>query len=340
MIGVWYSLHPVVGLTRKSDGLSDTWGFADVQAAMAAIPTWIKAHNWTGPGVLPNKVLVSGHSNGGLFTWGSSTIQGLKVNRTRHMVHDYSSPRYRHCSCSHFRIFFDSRYSNLQSLRSRFLTKFLAYVPYHLWHESDPRLTAILQASLVSYRHELLTANLAGKPILQQHGDADDNVPIYHSRRMSLLISQSNWASKYVELSGKGHWFDGVMTTEALQKFYNRSLQDASSSTETLQQFTFVVPSTGNLGSRAGIVVDQLLSPDQLGKIEVTVDRASLEWWFKTSNILRFHFSTDEWDGIQPKYISIDSTPSILVQDSHWLIRQRNGSWKVSPVSRQPTFFG
>ena len=215
------------------------------------------------------------------------------------------------------------------------LIRVSAYVPYNLWHESDPRLGTVVQTSLSSYRHELLAANLVGTPILQQHGRTDDNVPVYHSRRMSLLISQSGWTSKYVELPNKGHWFEGVMTTEALQKFYKFGLRNAEYGLEADQRFTFIVPNTGDMGSRAGIVVDQLLSPDQLGKIVVIVNQNSLEWTLKTSNILRFHFSADEWNGVQPQEISIDSTPSIPVQytvtqTSQWFIKDRNGSWKVS----------
>lgn len=43
----------------------DTWGFADVEAAVAAIAIWIKTIQWKGPNVHMSKWLVSGHSNGG-----------------------------------------------------------------------------------------------------------------------------------------------------------------------------------------------------------------------------------------------------------------------------------
>lgn len=42
-----------------------TWGFADVEAAIAAIPGWIDNIGWVGPGANTNRWLVSGHSNGG-----------------------------------------------------------------------------------------------------------------------------------------------------------------------------------------------------------------------------------------------------------------------------------
>ena len=62
-----------------------------------------------------------------------------------------------------------------------------------------------------SYRHEILLENL-DSPILQQHGSADDNVPVFHSRRLFQLQSQVSLAADktaYVELEGRGHWFDG-----------------------------------------------------------------------------------------------------------------------------------
>ena len=46
---------------------SDQWGFADVEAAVAAIPGWIEAIGWNGPGIDVDRWLVAGHSNGGQF---------------------------------------------------------------------------------------------------------------------------------------------------------------------------------------------------------------------------------------------------------------------------------
>lgn len=45
----------------------DNWGFADVEAAIAAIPLWIDEVQWDGPGAQIDRWLVSGHSNGGKF---------------------------------------------------------------------------------------------------------------------------------------------------------------------------------------------------------------------------------------------------------------------------------
>ena len=44
----------------------DTWGLADVEAAIAAIPLWIESVAWRGPGVDIESWYVVGHSNGGM----------------------------------------------------------------------------------------------------------------------------------------------------------------------------------------------------------------------------------------------------------------------------------
>ena len=45
--------------------VSDTWGLTDVEAALSAIPEWIRRMNWVGPGVEVDEWFVTGHSNGG-----------------------------------------------------------------------------------------------------------------------------------------------------------------------------------------------------------------------------------------------------------------------------------
>lgn len=51
--------------TFSVDARPDTWGFADVEAAINAIPAWIVDIGWKGPSVNVNRWLVVGHSNGG-----------------------------------------------------------------------------------------------------------------------------------------------------------------------------------------------------------------------------------------------------------------------------------
>lgn len=99
------------------------------------------------------------------------------------------------------------------------------YVPYTFWHEADPRITAVLQNALKPYQHELLLPKAQGIPLLIQHGSSDDNVPVFHARRMSQLASQAQVDVEYHELAGMGHWFEGVMTTKPLLTFYDKHLR-------------------------------------------------------------------------------------------------------------------
>ena len=201
----------------------------------------------------------------------------------------------------------------------------------------DPAIAGLLQSALVSYRHELMTGNLAGVPVLQQHGSDDNNVPAYHSRRMNQLTSESGHPSKYIELANKGHWFEGIMETGSLRRFYTDGLNASRSKVDLPLQFTFVVPNSGDMGSRGGIMVDQLSSPDQLGRIDVVRNENSSTWVIKTSNIHRFHFTWKEWNGIRPVFIVVDSCPIFTVHDAarrltQWFIRAPDGLWAVSDL--------
>jgi hypothetical protein len=200
----------------------------------------------------------------------------------------------------------------------------------------EPKVAALIQISLSSYRHELLVDNFMGVPILQQHGRDDDNVPTYHSRRLSQLIFESGLPSQYVELPGKGHWFDGIMTTEPLRRFYNVS-NISGSDTVMPRRFGFAVPSSGDMGSRSGIFVDQLQSPDQLGKIEVSISEDSLTWALNTSNIHRFHFTSTVFRGVLPTSVEIDRQIFSTGQKSRrsWYTQGRTDVWTVG-ISHKP----
>jgi alpha-beta hydrolase superfamily lysophospholipase len=44
----------------------DYWGVADFQAALSAIADWVKQISWDGPAAAIDKLIVVGHSNGGM----------------------------------------------------------------------------------------------------------------------------------------------------------------------------------------------------------------------------------------------------------------------------------
>ena len=48
-----------------TDKAPDTWGFADVEAAVDAVTDWIELLDWKGPSAEVDRWLVTGHSNGG-----------------------------------------------------------------------------------------------------------------------------------------------------------------------------------------------------------------------------------------------------------------------------------
>lgn len=159
-----------------------------------------------------------------------------------------------------------------------------------MWQDSDPIVSSVLQRSRSSYKHELLLENAAGIPIFQQHGSNDDNVPVYHSRLMHELLGRTQWPSQYNELPGKGHWFEGIMTTSSLLDFYEERAISQYRPTVPLS-FIISIPSSGAMGSVYGIYVDQLQSPDMNGKIEVTRDLRNGVWYLQTQNIHRFRLS-------------------------------------------------
>lgn len=220
----------------------------------------------------------------------------------------------------------------MSSTALRALT-FPAYVPYQLWYESDPTITAIVQGSLSDYRHELLLENSRGIPVHQQHGSLDDNVPPRHSRRMSQLLSQIGCASEYTELPAKNHWFEGVMTTQNLLRFYDKILENRLARKPIPSTFEFVVVNPGTMGSKYGIVVDQLTSPERPGMLSGNFNPEESSLHLHTSNVHRLHFLPTipiEWLGSN---IIVDGSRIQLLRDvpnlSQWLLRLTNGSWMV-----------
>lgn len=296
------------GVTPWSGDDWHAWGFADVQAAVSAIPAWMERNDWQGPGVDTDSWLASGHSNGGQGTWYALTHHPDKIIAAAPV----------------------SGYLSIQS-----------YVPYQLWQPIDPRRRSVLDASMNSYRHELLAENAKGIPILQQHGSDDDNVPAYHSRLMSKLLSQTGWHSTYAELAGEGHWFDGVMTTEPLRNFYNKHLKSAirvprqtrltSGSAEDFSaSFSLIVANPADTGSKGGVQVTHLEDPGQLGRLDVSADCASHSMTVKTSNMVGFLIKSHD----RQLSLSIDDQkiqqPTMQLDEDYLeLWKDHNGLWQV-----------
>ena len=261
------------GVTPWSGDDWHTWGLADVEAAVNAIPHWVEHNSWTGAGVNIDRWLVIGHSNGGQGTWHILTHRPEKVIAAAPL----------------------SGYSSIQN-----------YVPYHFWQIAEPRKTAIVQASLESYRHELLLGNTKDIPILQQHGSVDDNVPAYHSRLMHQLLPQSGSESTYHEMEGKPHYWDGVMTTQPLSEFLEHQLTQRvdhdGNDIRIRRSFTLTTMNPADTSSLHGIRILGLTMPGQLGKVEVTPEGPHA-YTLYTSNVRGLEISAQ---ALESDIISID----------------------------------
>ncbi|QIX01796.1 hypothetical protein AMS68_007313 [Peltaster fructicola] len=248
------------GVTPWSGDDWHNWGWADVQAALAAIPLWIDKVDWTGPGVDISRWLVTGHSNGGQGVWYALTHHPDNIIAAAPI----------------------SGYSSIQN-----------YVPYTFWQHADPACTAIVQAQLNSYRHELLLDNVKGIPVFQQHGSLDDNVPAYHSRLMYDLVHRSGASSDYFEVSGKPHWWHGVMTTPPLRQFYQDHLE-RDSSTHQVGDFILSTASPGDTSSKHGLRILSLTKPSLLGRLHVTFSSPGHDnCTIRTENVDRFELGSD-----------------------------------------------
>jgi poly(3-hydroxybutyrate) depolymerase len=253
------------GVTPWSGDDWHNWGFADVEAAIAAIPGWIDNNHWTGYDIDTGRWIVSGHSNGGQGTWFALTHRPDKVLAAAPV----------------------SGYTGIQM-----------YVPYHLWQAADPERTAVISASLNSYRHEMLMPNAHGIPVQQQHGQIDDNVPAYHSRLLAEQLYRTGVSSgvtranaTYNEVPGQNHWWNGVMTTPELVDFYYTQAKNDDVLPRKMEHFLIMVGDPGDMGSKNGIQVKQLEDPGRYGKVGV---RGHV---IKTSNVRSLEFSPTLWKG-------------------------------------------
>ncbi|KAF1833907.1 hypothetical protein BDW02DRAFT_569550 [Decorospora gaudefroyi] len=248
------------GVTSWSGDDWHNWGFADVEAAIAAIPDWIGNVGWSGLGVDTDRWIVSGHSNGGQGTYYALTHRPDKVLAAAPV----------------------SGYASIQK-----------YVPYELWQPADPRRTGVISASLNSYRHEMLMPNAQGIPVQQQHGSMDGNVPAYHSRLLAEQLSRTGVIGRnpsYNEVEGREHWWPSVMTTPELVDFYYNQTKSKEKLPRKMVQFLLVVGDPGDMGGKNGIRVKRLEDPGRYGKVFVSGHS------IKTSNIQDLEFDVALWN--------------------------------------------
>ncbi|KAF8468375.1 hypothetical protein BDZ91DRAFT_695632 [Kalaharituber pfeilii] len=280
------------GVTLWSGDDWHLWGWADVEAAIFAIPHWIRSIGWSRQSVDTHKLVVTGHSNGGQGTWYALTHNSDKIIAAIPLSGYLSIP---------------------------------AYVPYHMWHEADAKKIGLVLAAMNPYRHELLVENCVGTPVMQGHGQLDDNVPAFHSRRMRLLSSEAGLDTDYIEFPGRAHWWDGVMTDGDIPSFLNYYI-DAKPEIPVLPSaFRIVIANPADMGARGGIIVEQLHVYDQIGKIDV--ERKGELWEIKTQNIRKWRFGPPRPGLGQPKSVIIDNQPFASLDDTKYAFKMSNGRW-------------
>lgn len=301
-------LFPTGGTPWSGDDWH-TWGSVDVEAAIATIPDWIDRHHWKGPAANIQRWVVSGHSNGGQGTWYTLLHRPDKVFAAAPI----------------------SGYSSIQN-----------YVPYTFWHPADPGRTAIHQAALGSYRHELLLPNAGGIPVFQQHGGADDNVPPYHSRQMSQLIREAGANSTYHEIPGMPHWWDGVFTTDPLRHFYKKQVALATVKLETdffdVPGFSLVVINPGDTGPKYGFKITQLQVPGRYGRFDVEVNALTRQCSLRTSNVRMGYIPPSVAKCSQ---LMIDGRLMDLSTSKHlteiWIVKSESDEWHVKALEPATT---
>ncbi|KAF2672220.1 hypothetical protein BT63DRAFT_191683 [Microthyrium microscopicum] len=252
-----------------------TWGYMDVESTIAAVKVWTKDHAWEGIGVDTEKRLIGGHSNGGQGAWWALTHHPGKIIGGAPLSGYMSIP---------------------------------LYVPTTLWRPADPSKKAAVDFAIASYRNELLAANFAGIPIMQQHGGSDDNVPVYHSSLMYQLINETGTSSDYDVLEGKPHWWDGIATETNLQKFYNKVLANPRIPTlQEVEHFEIIAADPGEMSGRFGIRVLYLQEQGRLGKLKISRNKIRNTWRFVPENIMVMEIEADS--GIGSVLIEDFSTP-------------------------------
>ncbi|KAK3705806.1 hypothetical protein LTR37_013113 [Vermiconidia calcicola] len=288
------------GVTPWSADDWHVWGMADVEAAVASIPRWIDQVEWTGHGVEIGRWLISGHSNGGQGVWYTLTHRPDKVIAAAAV----------------------SGYSSLQN-----------YVPYTFWHTSDPGREVHIQAALLNYRHELLLENAQDIPVIQQHGSDDDNVPVYHSRLLSERTNQAGAASTFFEMPGKPHYWDGIMTTKPLGEFFKEQLATERASQMgppvNLREFSIVVASPGETGSKNGVQVLELITPGQLGRMHFVQDPLTRTCMFQSSNIRDFRLGGAIFDDCQMMTVDGQNMSGSIQSGQSTKFRRTSGKWQV-----------
>ncbi|OZJ04129.1 hypothetical protein BZG36_02819 [Bifiguratus adelaidae] len=236
------------------------------------------------------------------------------------------------------------------------------YVPYshhQSRHYTDPILRGLLESSIAEYDLDVHIGNAKGISVLGRTGSRDDNVPPWHTKSMIRLLNQHTKRHQYKvsEVEGQGHWFSGVLGSSDMMQF----LQDEHKAFLDNgglfpEKFTITCINPGGMGSKGGILIEQLEQPFRLSTIDVMrLDEqkdGSLAWQLNTQNIRRFTILMDQQtaarrgpvthliiDGIRfPDTLKMGSNALEFVKISGRWERSHDKTWKYN--ERTATTYG
>jgi hypothetical protein len=190
------------------------------------------------------------------------------------------------------------------------------YVPTTFWRPADPSKKSVVTFSIASFSHDLLATNFAHIPIYQQHGELDDNVPVFHSSLMHQLIEETGSRSVYDVVKGQGHWWEDVATEPKLGEFYKQNLKNPKVlRLGDVKEFELVVADPGDMSGRFGVRVMYLQQQGSMGSLKVSFDKDRDLWRFVPKNIMAFEIPDDD----VMANVEIDDgfgVPSILRRDT------------------------
>lgn len=124
------------------------------------------------------------------------------------------------------------------------------------------------------------------------------------------------------EVSGKGHWFDGVVDDDVLQGFIEKHL-NAFAKPSLPKTFTVLTMNPATTGSRGGLRILSLEVPFQIGRIHVVRNQPEAGTWrVATENIRRFRYRPVFGILERPERLFIDSSSGSVSIDAKTLERE------------------
>lgn len=217
---------------------------------------------------------------------------------------------------------------------------------------SDASLRALLAVSSAEYNTDMYVGNLLGIPFLARVGSADDNVPPTNLRKFVRLLKENEMyhnVSSVVGLSeipGKGHWFDGVVDDDVLQKFFDKYLHPGHGKPRLPRKFSMFTMNPASSSSRGGLRILQQDVPFESSKLRVTRDvQKPGAWLIQTENVRRFRYQpvrgvqdrpTELLFELDKRGYSIDASGLASWNQHVDFCAQAAGHWGGLPKAGQP----